>query len=110
MRSYLERVVFPETTAHQATKLSANGQDLGGQMLFDRRIAFSGTPSSLLPLEMGECVYQMGDDAKMLRTLTEPTIVSTHSLPTSWDVTSLLDAVAAEKPQWHWPEAAASRA
>ena len=43
-------------------------------MLFSRRIAFSGTPSSLLPLEMGECVYQQGDDAKMLRTLTEPEV------------------------------------
>tara|TARA_B110001452_G_scaffold179219_1_gene150412 strand:- start:478 stop:636 length:159 start_codon:yes stop_codon:yes gene_type:complete len=32
-------------------------QDLGGEMLFSTRIAFSGTPSSLLPLEMGECVY-----------------------------------------------------
>ena len=58
IRYYLETVVFPETTAHQATKLSANGQDLGGSMLFGTRIGFSGTPSSLLPLEMGECVYQ----------------------------------------------------
>lgn len=36
-------------------------------MLFQRHIAFSGTPSSLLPLEMGECAFQMGDDAKMLK-------------------------------------------
>ena len=74
------QLVFPDTTAHQAMKLSANGQDVGGEMLFARRIAFSGTPSSLLPLEMGECVYQMGDDAKMLRTLTEPSaVVSQHA-------------------------------
>ena len=50
-------------------------------MLFQRRIAFSGTPSSLLPLEMGECVYQQGDDATMLRTLTEPQVVSQLDLP-----------------------------
>ena len=49
IRFYLESLVFPETTAHQNSKLSANGQDLGGDMLFSRRIAFSGTPSSLLP-------------------------------------------------------------
>ena len=55
-------------------------------MLFDRRIAFSGTPSSLLPLEMGECVYQMGDDAKMLRTVTDPAVVSTRTLPSAWTV------------------------
>ena len=51
VRYYLESIVFPDTTAHQATKLSANGQDLGGAMLFGTRIGFSGTPSSLLPLE-----------------------------------------------------------
>ena len=71
MRYYLEQIVFPEVTAHQATKLSANGQDLGGEMLFGTRIGFSGTPSSLLPLEMGDCVYAQGDDGKMLRALTE---------------------------------------
>ena len=101
IKYYLESLVFPDVTAHQPMKLSANGQDVGGSMLFQRRIAFSGTPSSLLPLEMGECVYQMGDDAKMLRTLTEPSIVSTHPLPPSWDVPSLLDAVAALEPPAH---------
>ena len=75
-------------------KLSANGQDVGGAMLFNRRIAFSGTPSSLLPLEMGDCVYQMGDDAKMLKTLTEPSVVSSYDLPTAWDVPSLLEDAA----------------
>ena len=58
VRYYLETIVFPETTSHQQSKLSANGQDLGGGMLFGTRIGFSGTPSSLLPLELGECVYQ----------------------------------------------------
>ena len=33
-RYYLEGLVFPDTTAHQALKLSANGQDVGGEMLF----------------------------------------------------------------------------
>ena len=76
VRYYLEQIVFPEVTAHQATKLSANGQDLGGEMLFGTRIGFSGTPSSLLPLEMGDCVYAQGDDGKMLRALTDPRVVS----------------------------------
>ena len=90
-RYYLENLVFPDTTAHQPSKLSANGQDLGGEMLFGVRIGFSGTPSSLLPLEMGECVYQKGDDAKMLRTLTAPEIVSVRKLPDDWSVRSLLE-------------------
>ena len=49
-------------------------------MLFGTRIGFSGTPSSLLPLEMGECAYEQGDDAKMLRALTEPSVVAQHEL------------------------------
>ena len=69
-----------QVTAHQASKLSANGQDLGGEMLFGTRIGFSGTPSSLLPLEMGECVFQQGDDARMLRALTDPAVVSKHDV------------------------------
>ena len=98
IKYYLESLVFPEVTAHQPMKLSANGQDVGGAMLFARRIAFSGTPSSLLPLEMGECVYQMGDDAKMLRTLTAPEIVSVRKLPDDWSVRSLLERLAAMEP------------
>ena len=91
IRFYLETIVFPDTTAHQNAKLSANGQDLGGEMLFSRRVAFSGTPSSLLPLEMGECMHQLGDDARMLRTLTDPAVVvSYRELHADWDVRTLL--------------------
>ena len=98
MRLYLEEVVLPDTTAHQPTKLSANGQDLGGEMLFSTRIAFSGTPSSLLPLEMGECSFAQGDDARMLATLTDPAVVTTHALPSGWRVAAVLEQVAAQRP------------
>ena len=101
IRHYLENLVFPEVTAHQASKLSANGQELGGEMLFARRIAFSGTPSSLLPLEMGECAYQKGDDAKMLRTLSDPAVVSHHAVDDGWSPASLLKSVAALRPPVH---------
>ena len=98
VRFYLAERVFPDTTAHQSAKLSANGQDLGGSMLFSRRIAFSGTPSSLLPLEMGECVYQQGDDATMLRTLTEPNVVSQLDLPAAWSPLLLLKTLTELSP------------
>ena len=101
IRYYLHQLVFPETTAHQATKLSANGQDLGGEMLFGTRIGFSGTPSSLLPLEMGECVYQRGDDGRMLAALTDPSTVSKVRLPADWSVTSLLAAATSLSPTPH---------
>ena len=98
VRYYLDAVVLPDTTAHQPSKLSASGQDLGGEMLFGVRIGFSGTPSSLLPLEMGECQWAKGDDAKMLRTLTAPEIVSVRKLPDDWSVRSLLERLAAMEP------------
>ena len=55
-------------------------------MLFSRRIAFSGTPSSLLPLEMGDCLHQLGDDAKVIcshPTAPIPPICRTPLFPTS---------------------------
>ena len=101
VRYYLEQIVFPEVTAHQATKLSANGQDLGGTMLFGTRIGFSGTPSSLLPLEMGDCVYAQGDDGKMLRALTDPAVVTKRNLPSDWSVDSLVESVTRLQPVPH---------
>lgn len=50
---YLDTLIFPETMEHRGLKLAANGQDVGGNMLFDVKLGFSGTPSDLLPLELG---------------------------------------------------------
>ncbi|HLD78362.1 MAG TPA: DUF3645 domain-containing protein, partial [archaeon] len=55
---YLDNVVFPETMQYRPLKVSASGQELGGSMLFGKRLGFSGTPSSLMPLEFGECQYE----------------------------------------------------
>ena len=38
----------------------ASGQDLGGSILFGQRIGFSGTPSDLMPRELGQCDYEPG--------------------------------------------------
>ena len=53
--------------------------------------ALSGTPSSLLPLEMGDCVYAQGDDGKMLRALTDPRVVSIVNLGNDWTVDGLVE-------------------
>jgi hypothetical protein len=45
---YLNEIIFPEVLAHQNLKLSTCGQELGGEMLFGRRIGFSGTPSVVI--------------------------------------------------------------
>lgn len=50
---YLDTLIFPETMEHRGLKLAANGQDVGGDMLFELKLGFSGTPSDLLPLELG---------------------------------------------------------
>lgn len=42
----------------QAARLSSSGQELGGDLIFKSRMAFSGTPSDLLPKELGSCVYE----------------------------------------------------
>ena len=60
---YLDQFVFPLTMEHHHEKISASGQDLGGEMLFNKRLGFSGTPSGLLPEELGQCQYDEGVDA-----------------------------------------------
>ncbi len=52
---YLDRLIFPPELAHQGAKLSASGQELGGDILFRTKLGFSGTPSDLLPVEFGKC-------------------------------------------------------
>ena len=84
------QVVFPATMEHQSLQLSASGHDLGGDMLFGRRLGFSGTPSDLLPLELGRCQYERGSDGKMLRLLTDPGVASLRPLPPSWSPASIL--------------------
>jgi hypothetical protein len=49
---YLQQHVFPTVLYHHTFNLSASGQELGGDILFGRRLGFSGTPSDLLPLEL----------------------------------------------------------
>ena len=81
---------------HQEVKLQASGQDLGGDMLFPVRLAFSGTPSSLLPYELGSAHFQPGSDGLILHTLTDPAVVSAARVAEGWSVLSLLDAIACD--------------
>ena len=73
---YLDRYVFPKTARHQGMKLSATGQELGGDLLFPRRLGFSGTPADLLPLELGAPKFEPGTDAKVLATLADESVVA----------------------------------
>ena len=93
---YLEQFVFPEFMRHQKIKLSASGQEVGGDLLFPRRIGFSGTPSDLLPVELGKCGYEQGSDGLMVQVLTDPRVCDYELVASEpqWTVESLLRAIA----------------
>ena len=73
---------------------------LSNGMLFSCSLGFSGTPSDLLPLELGRCVYERGSDGKVLATLTSPAVVG-FSVKYGWSVESLLRDIAAHRPSFH---------
>ncbi|GAB5356506.1 hypothetical protein AAMO2058_000295800 [Amorphochlora amoebiformis] len=117
---YLNQIVFPKTLQHQETKLSASGQELGGAILFPRRLGFSGTPSDLLPIELDKCKYEKGSEGRILHTLVSKKVVSyeliegaserKEELKTSeskdsvglgWTVEGLLTKIATAKPPYH---------
>lgn len=94
---YLEQIVFPSVLKSRLLKLQANGVDLGGGMLFGRRFGFSGTPSDLLPREMGACEFEPGSEAEIVRILSSPKNVNAPEelrLEQGWHVDDILDRVA----------------
>lgn len=91
---YLNDLIFPEVLAYQGLKLSACGQELGGDMIFGRKIGFSGTPSDILPLELGSCQYERGSDGKVVHYLTSPEIVQVVPVSAPWDARHILDVIA----------------
>ncbi|CAE7582610.1 unnamed protein product [Symbiodinium natans] len=101
MEFYLNDVVFPVVLRHADSKLSANGQDLGGEVLCSNRLGFSGTPNDLLPLALGKCQYARGDDAKMLTTLSDPLVVDVALVDDGWSARTLLSLVATHEPPFN---------
>ena len=98
---YLDSFVFPLTMELHHEKINASGQDLGGEMLFGRRVGFSGTPSDLLPEELGQCEYDKGVDGQILHYLTSETIVTSRLLGVDWSVSKLLDEITRNDPPFH---------
>eukprot|EP00435_Cladocopium_sp_Y103_P001719 s71_g1.t1 len=90
---YLEQSVFPQFMRFQDEKLSASGQDLGGSILFGQRIGFSGTPSDLMPRELGQCDYEPGSEGEMVSTMTDTKVVTFEAIEPGWNVELLLDSI-----------------
>jgi hypothetical protein len=93
----LDHILFPELMKFQDQKLTASGVDMGGKMLFSRRIGFSGTPSDLLPRDLGKCQFEPGSEGDILSTLTNTDIVSAERLKPAWDASFVLKEIASKK-------------
>ena len=57
---------------------------------------FSGTPSNLLPVDLGECKYEKGSDGKMLVTLTDESVATVVRVGGTWNARNLLRTIASE--------------
>ncbi|KAH8582661.1 very large low complexity [Cryptosporidium sp. chipmunk genotype I] len=91
IKAFLGRQVFPELLEYSEKQLSASGQEIGGEMLFSTRLGFSGTPSELLPVELGKCEYEKGSDGEMIHYLTNGAIISSiEILDVDWTVKDFL--------------------
>jgi len=97
---YLE-MVFEKVLQHSKHKLSASGQELGGDVLFRQRFGFSGTPSDLMPKELGECGYEEATEGKIMSVMTSPDVVSYEEVQGKWSVQSLLEDIARRQPRPH---------
>eukprot|EP00658_Telonema_sp_P-2_P085654 TRINITY_DN9806_c0_g1_i3.p1 TRINITY_DN9806_c0_g1~~TRINITY_DN9806_c0_g1_i3.p1 ORF type:complete len:1116 (+),score=353.53 TRINITY_DN9806_c0_g1_i3:180-3527(+) len=98
---YLCQHIFPRTMNFQRIKISACGHELGSDILFNKRIGFSGTPSNLLPLDLGECFYEPGSDGKILSVLADPAVASAEELPEGWTPLAVLERIAKANPPFH---------
>jgi hypothetical protein len=98
---YLENFIFPAYMENKVQKLSASGIELGGEMLFKRRVGFSGTPSDLLPIELGKCGYEKGSDGQMINVLTNEKVCSFEVCRENWSPTNLLDSIANCPQRYH---------
>ncbi|CAJ1390013.1 unnamed protein product [Effrenium voratum] len=101
---YLLTMVFDAVLRQQPYKLSATGQELGSSMLFSSRIGFSGTPSSLLPEELGECLFEAENEGEILSVLSDEqhVVPPLIEMPADWSPESILITVAKSKdPVYH---------
>ena len=111
LKYHLSKIVFPEHLRFQKQKISASGSDLGGDLVFPKRIGFTGTPSDLLPQAMGACGFREGTEGEMVHTLTElrmmKPVVLRESLEKTgsldWDSTMILTMIAQSHPAFEQP-------
>lgn len=52
-------------------------------------MGFSGTPSDLLPIELGKCNYELGSDGKMVHVMNNPRVVGYQFVDPNWSPASV---------------------
>jgi hypothetical protein len=97
---YLRAIVLPLTMKRSQAKLTASGQELGGDVLFGTRLGFSGTPSALIPPALGSARYEAETEGRILSVLSSRQTVSVTVLR-DWTVRRLLQAVASGPTRFH---------
>lgn len=53
-------------------------------------LGFSGTPSNLLPVDMGDCGFEPGCQASIVNVMTSPACMSYTQLKPGWDMFRLI--------------------
>jgi len=76
------------------------GTNLEVICFFGKRIGFSGTPSNLLPVDLGTCLYEPRSDGRIIHVLTSPQ-VTTACFKEDWNARSLLRDIATANPPIH---------
>jgi hypothetical protein len=115
---YLQHIVFPMKNGpmwFEDRKLQASGIDVGGNMIFNLVLGFSGTPSGLLPTSLGKCEFEYGSEAKIVKVLTTPHLIcplypdkpdntlckTIFTSKDSWSVSDVLLGIASANPPYH---------
>merc|ERR1712137_1114356 len=97
----LQQHIFPACMNFQKLKVSACGHELGSDILFGKRIGFSGTPSNLLPVDLGTCQYEPRSDGRIIHVLTSPQVTSACKKEDQRTARSLLRDMARSDPPIH---------
>eukprot|EP01043_Picozoa_sp_COSAG02_P005120 COSAG02_NODE_137_length_34526_cov_94.448079_13_plen_4296_part_00 len=97
---FIREFVFPECLNHKQKKISATGEELGGDAVFKLRLGFSGTPSTLLPRSLGQCDFEPGTEGQITRVLSDPRVVTARAF-SDWNVEGILTSIATAEPPFH---------
>ena len=93
---FLSILVFPRTMRFHREKISGSGHEL--VYMFSTCMGFSGTPSTIIPSDLGHCMFEPGSEGRILDTICR--VSSVIDLNEEWNSESLLRHVAKSKEKY----------